>query len=327
MRSMSKSVIWGGLMLMLGACSNDPAQIGAAAPQTSISKEWKKYDLGTREKLNTVYFVNENLGFIAGNKGLLYKTVNGGVDWKKLTTGVNHDLVSISFNGKNRGVVNGLVSSDLGSSWVKSASTASYYCYYAGENNLIGGSNSSFEGTVFLSKNHGATWSKAHQIRPKTGFYSRGSFLGNTGYLASWYSGRLLKTNDSGASWNVITKGTTVPTGGKQIFDDFFDVQAISATTVYAVSNRYLSISEDGGRTFRVLYTLVPSGASLRSVYVEADRLVLTDSDGTVLLSTDGGKNWTLKTLNKGTIFTDVTIHKKVIFVIGDKGALWRKHL
>jgi len=63
------------------------------------------YNVGASFNINSVYFVNSNLGFVCGDGGLIYKTVNGGLNWTASYLGVApYDLNSISFLDENKGV-------------------------------------------------------------------------------------------------------------------------------------------------------------------------------------------------------------------------------
>lgn len=66
-------------------------------------------DLGITTQLNSVSFVNENTGYVCGNGGAVYKTVNGGINWTSSSTGipVSTDLNAVSFLDADNGVVGG----------------------------------------------------------------------------------------------------------------------------------------------------------------------------------------------------------------------------
>ncbi|WP_299125767.1 YCF48-related protein [uncultured Tenacibaculum sp.] len=313
-------------VFVLQSCSED---VGIVLNNgfDSISKEWKKLDIGTTETLNKIHFINKSEGFIIGNKGKLFKTENGGIDWKEISSGVTHDLVSISFNGKNKGVINGLSTIDGGKNWKVVNTTSSYYCYYASEDVMIGGSNSSFAGTVYRSTDDGVTWTDVYK-NPHTGFYTSAGFMGDTGYLSSWYSGRILKTTDKGKTWTVAVEGTAKPTGGKNTFDDFFNLTVVNAKTLYAVSNSYLSKSNDGGATFKIVYEKPsPTSGSLRGLYVNNEQIVLTDLTGNIFVSKNGGKDWGIKQPKKSVTFNDVYVANGIAYAVGTKGELWRKNI
>lgn len=85
---------------------------------------------GTANTLNGIYFVDDNTGFTCGDGGVMYKTVNGGVNWTSSGTGLpSVDLTSVSFKDANNGVVVGAngtiyVTVNGGSSWTAAPSVS-----------------------------------------------------------------------------------------------------------------------------------------------------------------------------------------------------------
>ena len=81
------------------------------------------YNIGENFAVNSICFVNDNTGYLCGDGGRIYKSLNGGVNWTAINTGiVNVKLNSISFIDEMKGVV-------------------------AGEN-----------GTIYTTENGGTTW-------------------------------------------------------------------------------------------------------------------------------------------------------------------------
>lgn len=73
--------------------------------------------------VNSIYFVNSNLGFLCGEHGYVYKSIDGGLSWVLSNTGISKvKLNSISFSNSLTGIAageNGAVytTSNGGSSW------------------------------------------------------------------------------------------------------------------------------------------------------------------------------------------------------------------
>jgi hypothetical protein len=81
---------------------------------------------GTRKDLNSVCFVNEQVGFIAGEDGLVLKTENGGQNWFPLETDIEFDLKAICFINRDIGFIAGdenvfYKTVDGGESWLEIA--------------------------------------------------------------------------------------------------------------------------------------------------------------------------------------------------------------
>ncbi|MBK9406393.1 MAG: hypothetical protein IPN57_18010 [Ignavibacteria bacterium] len=90
------------------------------------------YTVGSSVNLYSVHFINANTGFVCGDAGNVYKTVNGGVNWATSNTGISSvKLNSINFKDANNGTVVGnngsvYVTSDGGASWIAQTSGTSY---------------------------------------------------------------------------------------------------------------------------------------------------------------------------------------------------------
>ena len=48
-------------------------------------------------RLQSVHFINNNVGFAVGYRGVILKTTNGGVSWEFQTTIATNDLSSVYF--------------------------------------------------------------------------------------------------------------------------------------------------------------------------------------------------------------------------------------
>lgn len=66
-------------------------------------------ELGITTPLNAIAFVSETIGFVCGDAGVMFKTVNGGSNWTLSSTGIPStvDLTAISFLDASKGIVAG----------------------------------------------------------------------------------------------------------------------------------------------------------------------------------------------------------------------------
>jgi photosystem II stability/assembly factor-like uncharacterized protein len=91
---------------------NDDVWIAAANGKVyktlKVTSPVSSVSTGTANTLNSVMFVNTATGFVCGDGGVVYKTVNGGVNWTSSNSGIPAvNLNSISFKDANNGVVVG----------------------------------------------------------------------------------------------------------------------------------------------------------------------------------------------------------------------------
>jgi hypothetical protein len=69
--------------------------------------QWVPQNSGTTTNLRSVYFTDEDTGFVLRENGIILKTVNGGTTWIMSTSGVSGELLSVFFTDKNTGYVVG----------------------------------------------------------------------------------------------------------------------------------------------------------------------------------------------------------------------------
>jgi len=92
---------------------------GAFYNSTDGGNTWKTVDVGTKDGLKKVKFLDKDLGFISSNGGL-YKTIDGGINWSRITSGGINDF---DFYNKDYGVyIAGMsvyYTTDGGKNWVQ----------------------------------------------------------------------------------------------------------------------------------------------------------------------------------------------------------------
>ena len=90
---------------------------GALYPQWYVT-----HNPSTSESLTSIYFVNNDDGWIAGTHGTVFKTTNGGEEWQSLNTNYNGTITKIFFIDENNGWAFNtegtfLITSDGGLNW------------------------------------------------------------------------------------------------------------------------------------------------------------------------------------------------------------------
>ena len=142
--------------------------------------------------INSHFFINGLIGYLAGSDGNILKTVDGGQSWKNVNSGVSDDLLDVQFLDKNTGFAVGkfgriLKTEDGGESWRKTNSGTQEAIYtIAFKNNLEGwvGTESGLRYTI----NGGETW-QAVPLRYQHGpvcyinFDPQGNFYASRNYV------------------------------------------------------------------------------------------------------------------------------------------------
>jgi len=69
-------------------------------------KVWTPYTLLPQRFYTSIYFQNKDTGFVGGENGLLYKTVDGGVKWDSIATGIDYlGINDIKFKNDTDGFI------------------------------------------------------------------------------------------------------------------------------------------------------------------------------------------------------------------------------
>ncbi len=100
-------------------------------------KSWKlqeAQDIGEKNELRSVWFVNSKFGCAVGDAGCIFVTSNAGKKWKKVKSGTDKALYAVCFTDKKNGWAVGeagtiLATTDGGKTWVKMESPAKEALY------------------------------------------------------------------------------------------------------------------------------------------------------------------------------------------------------
>ncbi|MFZ1322920.1 MAG: YCF48-related protein [Ignavibacteria bacterium] len=154
---------------------------------TDGANTWTQYTTGaTSENIYSAEMLNANTGYTTMNQSNrpVYKTINGGVNWSPLTTGLTGSIRSVTCPDD----------------------TTVYICQTSGTNR------------VAKSTNAGATWTLI--TMPATADFTSIDFKdANTGYAVGNSTTAVCRTSDGGASWSFqnthnITNGKIYVTQG-----------------------------------------------------------------------------------------------------------------
>ena len=234
----------------------------------------------------SIFFTDENTGYVSGTAGTLLKTSDGGTNWVPLSSGTTASLASIYFTDANTGFV-------------------------------VGGNNTMYtsDGIILKTTDGGITWSTF-----TLGYYELHSVFftdANTGYAVGdyYYSGNhgvILKTIDGGTNWFPV-------------YGPYLPMTAVffpSTNIGYVIGSQSILKTTDAGTTWAVLTST--AGAKLSAIFFLNDETGYTvGAFGTILKTINGGASWTKqwsKTIQGlGSIFF---ANNDVGYVTGDKGTI-----
>lgn len=246
--------------------------------------------------LKNMYFVNESVGFVCGNTGVIYKTTNGGANFTSVSLSINTTLNDVFFINPNIGFVageNGTLykTTNQGATWapIPLNTTGIDKILFINDHEGYVTGNS---GGIFKTTDQGNTWialstntqSRLYDIKYNTGkLYAVGS------------DNRLLKSSDMGQTWTQQRLIDAFP------YNDLYSIGFVNGTIVIGgQSNIYKSAN---GTNWNILVPgIYPS--SLKSISFGNDNkgVIVGNQTGysVVYYTENGGYNWT----NKKATFT-----------------------
>jgi photosystem II stability/assembly factor-like uncharacterized protein len=314
--------------------------------------EWNTLVISTTENLQEITFVNDTVGFVCGEKGILFKTSDAGINWQAIITPDTFTINSVAFiDEMNGGILYGnnnpkfYVTEDGGSSWVQKGFGGGGFCFphviYALEDKIIIGGNGCFYGdAIAIYQNDSIVMdTMLGTVNRITNF----DFIDdNIGFASSTLStafiafSRIYKTMDGGFSWTLVPNTDSLLTMYDIAFEDENIGYCVSLdTTIYGSETpAVLFKTLDGGNSWNEVLGQLFVTPTFTDVEVYAkDSLIAVGSyvnqfsdNGTVWLNfSDTFPQWfsedfLVDPLNPRLKKNDVLENNGCLYVIGDKG-------
>lgn len=279
--------------------------------QLSLNAQWvSKNPFPDGNYLRSVYFIDDNTGWISGSEGLIARTSDSGETWDKQLSGTSNTLKSIYFVNSSTGWTVGeggkiLFTSDGGSAWTDQVSTTPNTLnsvYFIDQNTgWAAGAN----GTILFTNNGGINWSSQNSGSTLEIFdikfvnSSVGYAVGGDGFSVEL----ILKTTDGGNNWTLLSSGWN---------GVLYSVSFINETTGWAVGfDSKIINTTDGGTSWNLQtvgkrnqaprkMTIIDGQGGLRSVHFkDANQGWVVGGSNeyyrVVYTTINGGANWDLK--------------------------------
>jgi photosystem II stability/assembly factor-like uncharacterized protein len=242
----------------------------------------------SRGNLYGLDFLDASTGWAVGQAGLVLKTVDGGVHWRRLENGNLWSLDSVHFVDAQHGWAVGdgfiLASADGGSSWTPQTTVPGtgqrlHDLAFADATHAAAVGDA---GLAFVSDDGGATWTRSDVSTGETLY--RMASDGEGRLVAVGTNGAAFLSTDGGSSWSRRPSGTT---------RTLADVCLLDSTYGWAVGNGgTILTTSDGGSTWN------PVDAGLTA---DLSAVAFTDrkhgwigaGDSALLSTSDGGAHWT----------------------------------
>ncbi len=256
---------------------------------------WYQQVSGTGYNLNSVFFTDANTGFIAGDSGsthgLILKTTNGGLNWRKidsLGTFQNVGLNSVYFINAFTGFVCGW---QLGTS----------------------------SDIVIRTTNAGANWTQIYYLYANYGYKSVYFINISTGMVVGTSCAPncrcyINRTTNGGINWNSTVMGNDNTSLNSVRFTD--------AMTGYACGSRTFAKTIDAGAN----WTLFNMGSDiLNSIFFQNNLTGWMCGNNNVYKTTNGGNNWSTSFVQNNCIslYSVHFVNEQTGWVCGCQGAIY----
>lgn len=252
--------------------------------------DWTKQNSGTLAWLRSVYFINENKGWVVGSNGTLLTTEDGGENWKQAKKIIEDNIRDVYFLDSQNG-------------WL--------LC----ERNVYGGDTSS-PSYLLKTTDGGENWEKIKIIGETRERVVRIFFSENGNGFAVGEAGALWTENGDKESW----KKKILPVRYLMLDGKFTG----SAHGAIVGGGGTILFTEDGGATWSPGAVETRSEAKLNSIFFINQSVGWTVGElGRILFTNNGGRFWHQQNSNISKNLSDVFfINTAEGWAVGDDGTI-----
>lgn len=291
----------------------------------SISKAqggWVAMQQLTGYDLKSVYFVNEQIGYVISNANL-FKTTDGGNTWNQPCAGFTYIINKVYFIDENIGIIVGhegkiYRTTDGGGTWSNAITgTNSYNFYDVDFSNSTTGYAVGTEGSIFLTTDGGQNWNiiytyGSNPLKVVVAPYNQ------YGYAAGEFT-TFFRSTDGGINWGEETIDS--------LYSHFSGMQFISDLEGWmSGSGGFILHTSDGGEnwTQQTTNTTLDLNDLWSTNYLN---VYAVGEAGTMLKTTDGGSNWTPYYVpTQADLHSVFFVDFNVGFVVGDSGVIFKTY-
>lgn len=239
-----------------------------------------------------IYFLDKDTGWISGEKGLLFKTTDGGKNWSKQ-----------QITDKE--------------SWIYAVH------FFDEQNGLAVGIRPSRPLKVFLKTNDGGkNWSSLEKGVLEA-FYSDITFINkNEGYAGGLQY--ILHTGDGGNSWQKQFPDSTTDANEKTVIRN---ISFVNSKNGWAVGHRGLILKTENGESWQQYEKFTKNRLRDIAFVDQSEGYIVGDSNkepGVLYRTDDGGKTWQT-VLSDAPDLHSIALTENRIWLVGDDGTILSK--
>ncbi len=296
---------------------------------SAFAQGWQVVNLPTTDNLTGIDFVTPTVGFASTTAGEVARTLDGGQTWSMRRVAFDTPLEDVSFAGTKLGVACGKAgalyrTTDGGETWtsvspVRGDSTQHFFSVELFDNltglaiGLDRTSPNPYGSMGYRTTDGGRTWKK---LEPMGMGYSE-VFYSPAAGVAFPCIGQLLRSSDKGQTWRRL----------QAISDGIArDLDILGEVVLVAGPAGFIGISRDGGKSWtpmkqkadRMFFAAALAAPNIGFV---------GGANSAMLITTDGGQNWTDELLSRSFDILDITVVGKRVYAVGSGGAMIYKDL
>lgn len=299
---------------------------------------WNILNSPTPKNLNKLYFLNNQTGWVAGDRGLIMKTSDGGQNWILQATNIVNNIEEIFMLNENYGWALGyqlldkdseqygtiiLRTSDGGDTWSNYLYPNEFFMatfFLDSLNGWMGGESGALVGTT----DGGISWFPANVDSTPFSNYT----IRNIEFLTSQYGyamggnydivGVIWRTDNGGQNWSVQVVGP----------EPILDLHFIDSLNIIAVSGDFdlgsrKVTSSNGGISWQNTYLGIFGQASSIDFRTPAEAWSPLGFTGTLMFTLDSGQTWTDLYSPDSIPMYDATFTDSVTgYMVGDNGTI-----
>ncbi len=300
--------------VLFGHGCDDEEKFLTPPPEVSYDFLIQQINNDITANLKFVFFYNDKSGWVAGQNGAVYHTINGGESWFAQNSDSNFDLFSILFSDSVNGLAVGdsgtlVTTNDGGNNWTKQTILNGHHLQ---DISITPNLQKYVTGDKIIGKFESNQWTELPDWT-QTILYSITTPNNNDIWVCG-LGGSVIHSSNGGANWLNQASSALNP-----LLDIYFNDSLLGWSV--GVGGHIIR-TEDGGKSWANVDG--STAEVLRSVHF-ADSLFgfIVGDNGTLLLSENGGISWVHKTPPIITSFFDIHYtDPNIAWVCGDNGTI-----
>ncbi len=295
---------------------------------------WKASTATFGFTMNSIHFFNARTGYMGGDDGVMYKTIDSGKTWQAVTNlnayGDVNDITSMYFFSEDSGFVVGGVgriqkTTDGGKTWSEYATTYHNFTGMSFGNDSTGYACTSDQ--VYKTIDQGKTW----QLLDLTSGFPHGNYGGfqkvhfidaDTGFVTSKFV--IHRTFDGGKTWDEVSPNI-------HGFDNVYDLQFINKltgymATIYSGAQATILKTKDGGLTWNIEWYSNYQGEVFTKIFYLNEAKGFAIRYDKLYMTVDSSKTWNrvFTTGNPDWLTSMWFVNAQEGFLTGEQGLLYQ---